>query len=71
MTSHIVCCSTGACAANGQPSTLPGYEMDDHRVPGKQAPTHTHVRETLPGTPGGLCQGGQCHQEETRAPQDG
>lgn len=61
----------GARPSYGQPASLPCYEVDDHRVQGQQAPAHTHVRETLPGAAGGLCEGRQRHQEEVWVTQDG
>lgn len=61
----------GAHPSYGQPTALPRHEMDDHGVQGQQTQTHTHVWKTFPGTVGSVNQGGQRHQEEARAAQDG
>ena len=61
----------GSHPADRQPPSLPGYEVDDHRVQGEQTQTHASLRKTFPGTPGCLREGGQRNQEETRATQDG
>lgn len=61
----------GAHPAHGPPPTLPGDEMDDHRVQGKQTQAHAHVRKALPGAARRFRKGGQRHQEEARAAQDG
>lgn len=72
MTSCIVPLhSAGAHTSDRQQAALPGHEVDDHRVPGQQAQTHTNVRKTIPGTAGRLLQGGQRGQTETRTAQDG
>lgn len=48
----------GAHPSFGEPTPLPRYEVDDHRVQGEQTPTDTHVRETLSGAAGSLRKGG-------------
>lgn len=61
----------GAHPAYRQSPALPGHEVDDHRVQGKQKQTHAHVRKTLPGAARRFREGGKRHQEEARAAQDG